>query len=359
MHSVPDGVEVVASHGPTGGTPPLLVLDALLDHLDERGIGAGPLTWARVGDGQSNITFRIRRGDAEFVLRRGPRPPLPPSTHDMVREATLQLLLAQEGVAVPRVIDVCEDPEILGVPFYLMEWLDGCVVTDREPEQLAGADARRSTSLTLVETLVTLHAAPIDGRLAKVGRPEGYLERQVRRFAELWEMTAVRELPEVARLASWLGANLPSSGPGRVVHGDYRLGNLMLEHEPGGGTLALLDWEMATLGDPLADVGYLVATYSDTRSTSTPLHLSPVTASPGYLSGAELAVEYERRSGRDLEALPWYEALALWKGAVFCEAIYKRWRQGERPDDHTFGPSLEAGVPLLLRAAGQAARRLG
>jgi aminoglycoside phosphotransferase (APT) family kinase protein len=356
--SIPDGVEVVASRPPAGVRAPLLVLDPLLAHLDERGIGTGPLSWTRVGDGQSNVTFRMRRGDVEFVLRRGPRPPLPPSTHDMVREATIQSLLAHEGVAVPRVIDVCEDAEVLGVPFYLMEWLDGCVLTDREPAQLADPAARSSTSLALVDTLVSLHAAPIDGRLAQVGRPEGYLERQVRRFADLWEVNATRELPEVGRLGSWLASNLPVSGAGAVVHGDYRLGNLMLAPEPGGGTLALLDWEMATLGDPLADLGYLVATYSDAGSPSTPLHLSTVTTSPGYLSGAELAVEYQLRTGRDLAALPWYEALALWKGAVFCEAIYKRWRQGERPDDHTFAPSLEAGVPQLLDAAAEAARRL-
>jgi len=359
MQTIPDGIDVVMSASPVEGQAPLLVLEPLLAYLDRRGIGTGPLEWTRVGDGQSNITFRMRRGDAEFVLRRGPRPPHPPSTHDMVREATIQTLLAGEGVPVPRVIDVCEDGDVLGVPFYLMEWLDGCVLTDAEPARLADPAARRGTSLALVETLVSLHAAPIDGRLAQVGRPDGYLERQVRRFAALWEVNAVRELPEVGRLASWLASNLPTSGPGAVVHGDYRLGNLMMRHQPGGGALALLDWEMATLGDPLADVGYLVATYSDARGSATPLHLSPVTAAPGYLSGAEIAAEYQRQSGRDLDALPWYEVLALWKGAVFCEAIYKRWRDGERPDDHVFGPGLEAGVPCLLEAAGQAARRLG
>jgi aminoglycoside phosphotransferase (APT) family kinase protein len=276
----------------------------------------------------------------------------------MLREARIQTLLAGAGVAVPRVIDVCEDLDVLGVPFYLMEWLDGCVVTDQEPAQLASPEARRSTSLALVDTLVSVHAADIEG-LAHVGRPDGYLERQVGRFAALWEVNATRQLPEVEALASWLASNLPVSGPGAVVHGDYRLGNLMLDPRPGRGALALLDWEMATLGDPLADVGYLVATYSDADSSATPLHLSPVTASPGYLSGAELALEYQRRTGVELDALPWYEALALWKGAIFCEAIYKRWLAGERPDDQVFAPNLEVGVPRLLEQAEQAARRLG
>src|SRR5262249_3152377 len=159
------------------------------------------------------------------------------------------------------------------------------------------------------------------------------------------------------KLATWLDGHRPESGAATVVHGDYRLGNVMFA--PGGPARvqAVLDWEMATLGDPLADVGYLLATYTDARSPRTPLELSPLTGATGFPARAELVERYEARSGRSTEALAWYEALALWKAAVFCEAIYGRYLRGERGDDDPFGRSLEQGVPYLLECAAAAAER--
>jgi len=335
-----------------------VVIGRLTNFLDSRGLGTGPLTWERVGEGQSNITYRLARGDTTLVLRRGPQPPFPSSTHDMMREARIQQLLRPHGVPVPEVLAVCPDDDVLGVPFYVMEWLDGCVITGSAPAALDTEPQRRATSLALVHALVQLHAVDVTREpLASFGKAAGYLERQVRRFAGLWEVSSVRHLPEVARLATWLTGNLPPASAVSVVHGDFRLGNLMLRRQPPAATLAILDWEMAALGDPLADLGYLTATYTDRTSLATPLHLSPVTARIGYLSSAELASEYAERTGADLRALPWYEILALWKAAVFCEAIYTRWIKGERPNDQTFAPSLEVGVPTLLAAAGAARER--
>jgi aminoglycoside phosphotransferase (APT) family kinase protein len=361
MMAEPDGVEVVrtAAEAATLAIPPLLVLDTLEAYLDEHELGSGPLTWARVGDGQSNITYKIVRGDDELVLRRGPRPPYPPSAHDMVREATTQLVLRREGVPAPEILDICEDRDVLGVPFYVMSWIDGVVITDRVPPELDSPDQRRETSRALVRALVALHAVDVStGRPANLGKPDGYLERQIRRFSSIWEDVATRHLPEVMRLASWLDDHRPASQRAAVVHGDYRLGNVMFSRTPSVAPLAILDWELATLGDPLADLGYLTATYSDAGSSRTPLHLSPVTARPGYLTSAELVHEYAKWSHLDVSGLAWYQTLALWKAAIFCEAIYGRWLKGERPGDLTFGPALKEGVPALLAAAGQASRRL-
>ncbi len=204
-----------------------------------------------------------------------------------------------------------------------------------------------------MEALVELHAVDIaSAGLADFGRPDGYLERQLRRFTALWEHNATRELPLVGELAAWLAADLPASPGACVVHGDYRLGNVMLDPEA-PRVLALLDWELATLGDPLADLGYLVASYADADSAATVLDLSPVTRTPGFPTRAELVERYAERSGRSVGALAWYETLALWKAAVFCEGLYGRSLRGESADAWTAG--LGEGVPGLLRAAADTA----
>jgi aminoglycoside phosphotransferase (APT) family kinase protein len=355
MDTVPDGVEVVATRQDAErlDAPSLLVLEPLAEFLDTRGIGRGPLAWERIGDGQSNVTYRIRRGSDSVVLRRGPRPPLPRSTHDMVREARIQQLLRPHGVPVPQVVAVCADDSVLGVPFYLMESLDGVVLTDTVPGPLDTHEQRRATSVALVEALVQLHGVDPTAAadLQSFGRPDGYLQRQVDRFGALWDVNTTRSIPEVAKIADWLAANLPVSPSAAVVHGDYRLGNLMFRPVAPARVLAVLDWEMATLGDPLADLGYLTATYAESGRPATPLQLSTVTRRPGYLTSHQLAEHYADRTGRDLRMLPWYQTLALWKAAIFCEAIYTRWLGGERPHDTRFAPALERGVPVLLAAA--------
>jgi aminoglycoside phosphotransferase (APT) family kinase protein len=361
MPTVPDGTEVVATRRDAEAlpSPPLLVIDTVADFLDMHGLGHGPLAWERIGDGQSNLTYRLRREGVDVVLRRGPRPPLPKSTHDMVREARIQQLLRPHGVPVPEVIAVCEDDSVLGVPFYLMETLNGVVITDEVPAALDTADQRTASSIALVDALVDLHNVDVTtGELAAFGRPEGYLQRQVERFTSLWEVNTTRDLPQVAELAQWLASTMPASQAQSVVHGDFRLGNLMLAPDPPARVIGILDWEMATLGDPLADLGYLTATYTDQDSPPTPLDLSPVTRLPGYLDSRRLAERYGARTDLDLTPLPWYQALALWKAAIFSEAIYTRWLKGERPHDTTFAPTLKKGVPGLLAEATAYSRRL-
>ncbi len=358
METVPDGVEVVATRERAAmmERPPLLIVDAITEHLDAVGLGRGPISWSRIGDGQSNITFKIQRGDDSFVLRRGPRPPIAKSTHNMVREARMQRLLRAEGVPVPEVFDVCTDAGVLGVPFYVMEHLHGIVITDELPRQFDAPEQRRAISLETIRSLVRLHQVDVTGGgISGLGRPEGYLRRQVARFGDLWNVNSRRNLPQVALIGSWLERNRPESQAVSVVHGDYRIGNLMFAQDSPVTVVAILDWEMATLGDPLSDLGYLTATYAEKTSTPTPMELTSITRERGFPGRDALIEAYRKEMPLDLDPLPWYQALALWKAAIFCEAIYTRWLDGERPDDVTFGPSLAEGVPQLLEAAGELA----
>ena len=335
---------------------PLLVLRPLEGYLDRLGLGGGPVSAAKLGEGHSNVTFLVEREGWRGVLRRPPRPPLPPSAHDMAREVRVQRALEEAGARVPHVVDLCEDESILGVPFYVMEFVDGDVVTSRVPPPLDTPSERRRMAEELVDTLVEIHA--VDWRAAGLdgfGKPEGYNERQVRRFAGLWEINKTRDLPRVVEVAAWLAENVPAQAEATVVHGDYRLGNVMFAPGAPARIAAVMDWELSTIGDPLADLGYLLATYSEPGAEPNVLHLTTVTQAEGFPSRAELAGLYSERSGRSVSSLAWYEALALWKSAVFCEAIYGRWLRGERGADDPFGPVLEVGVPQLADAAAEAA----
>ncbi len=361
MITEPDGVEVVRTAADAAGLdrPPLLVLDRVAAFLDKDvavfGPAAAPLAWQRIGDGQSNVTYLMERGGIRFVLRRGPRPPLPRSTHDMLREARVQQGLARVGVPVPRILAVCEDDAVLGVPFYLMEYLDGEIILGSAPPALDTVAARRATSEALVDTLVSLHGVDLEpAGLANFGKAEGYLERQLATFRALAGQVSERELPLVAELGTWLEAHRPKTQRHTLVHGDYRLGNVMFRRDA-PQVAAVLDWEMSALGDPLADLGYLTATYCDAASPRTIIEISTATLDEGYLDREGLAERYAAGTGLDLTPLPWYQSLALWKAAVFLEAIYTRWRRGERPGD-AFAPSLEHEVPRMLEAAREAVK---
>jgi aminoglycoside phosphotransferase (APT) family kinase protein len=337
--------------------PPLVVEEKIEAFLDARGLGRGPVSATRIGDGGgSNFTFLLQRGGERFVLRRPPRPPLPPSAHDMVREARLQDAIRAAGFArLPEIVAVCEDEDVLGVPFYVMRFLDGHVITDELPPGLESPEARHALGLDLVDALVEIHAADVTRtELAAFARPGSYLERQVRRFTQLWDINRTREIYEVEEVARLLAERLPEPLPETVVHGDYRIGNTMVSPADPARIVAVLDWEMGAIGDPRADVGYLLATYSEPNGRVSALGSSPVTAEPGFPMRAELVARYVERTGRDVEPLGWFEALALWKAAVFCEAIYGRYIRGELGAEDTRAAIFEQGVPLLARTALEA-----
>ena len=319
------------------------MLEPLLGFLDERGLGEGEPDIAPLGEGHSNVTYAVRRGGLELVVRRPPRGPLPPSAHDVLREA--RVLRALEGrVPVPRVLAVCDDPSVIGAPFYVMERLAGEVVSGSLPPALDSEGERRRMGEALVDALVQLHdvqwrAAGLDG----FGRPEGYLARQVKRFGGLWERNRTRELPAVERAGRWLAEHLPRSPPATIVHGDFRLGNVMYAAAAPARVVAILDWEMATIGDPLADLGYLCTFWvarGDPHAGIFEQHA--VTRARGFPSREELVARYEEHSGRPATDLRWYEAMALWKIIVFMEGNYRRALAGSVDDPYltSFGESI-------------------
>jgi aminoglycoside phosphotransferase (APT) family kinase protein len=335
--------DIVRTPEEAGAREPLLVLDPLLRYLDAHGGGEGEPEIEPIGDGHSNVTYALRRGSAELVVRRPPRGPLEPSTHDVLREA--RVLRALEGRApVPRVLLECDDLSVIGAPFYVMERIAGEVIADAVPPALDTEPERRRMGEQLVDALVTLHG--VDWRAAGLegfGRPEGYLERQIRRFGGLWERHRTRDLPAVERVERWLGEHVPESPPATIVHGDYRLGNVMYAPAAPARLVAIFDWEMSTIGDPLADLGYLCTFWIDRDDPPAGIfEQHALTREPGWPTRAELVARYEERSGRSMSDIRWYQAMALWKIIVFMEGNYRRALAGSVDDPYltSFGEAI-------------------
>jgi aminoglycoside phosphotransferase (APT) family kinase protein len=351
----PDDIVQTHTEGAANEREPLVVLEPLVAFLDDRGLGAGDLDVEPLGEGHSNVTFAVRRGGLDAVLRRPPRGPLPPSAHDVLREARVLAALAGRA-RVPKVLAVGDDPAVIGAPFYVMERMEGDVVTTTVPPALDTPEQRRRMGEELVDALVEVHdvewrAAGLEG----FGKPTGYLERQLRRFLGLWEHNRTREIPAVESVGDWLKANLPESGPATVVHGDYRLGNTMMAPDPPARLVAIFDWEMATIGDPLADVGYLCTLWVDRRDPrGNMFELSSVTREEGFPLREELVARYEEGSGRSMTDIRWYRTLALWKSIVFMEGNYKRAMAGSTDDPYLKG--FGDGVIELARRAEALAR---
>ena len=325
---------------------PLVVTGPLERFLDEHGIGSGDVEFDPIGEGHSNVTFAVRRGDTEFVLRRPPRGPLPPSAHDVLREARV-LAAVEQGARVPKVLAVCDDEAVIGAPFYLMEKMTGHVITTDIPAEIDGVEERRLLADELIDALVEIHAVDWQAcGLEGFGKPSGYLERQLRRFNGLWEHNKTRDIPQVETVGKWLADNLPNPSPptpATVVHGDFRLGNVMYELELPPRLNAIFDWEMATIGDPLADLGYLCMTWSEASDPQGGLsRLSAVTRQEGFPTRAEMVERYSERSGRSVGDLRWYLTLATWKSVVFMEGNYKRAVAGSTDDPFlkTFGDGV-------------------
>jgi aminoglycoside phosphotransferase (APT) family kinase protein len=333
--------------------PPLIVREPLAAFMDERGLGSGALEVERIGEGHSNVTYLVRRGSDRFVLRRPPRPPLPPSAHDVLREARLLLALENTNARTPRVLATCDDESLLGgVPFYVMEEIHGSVITSEVPAGLDEPAERARIGDELVDALAEIHE--VDWREAGLegfGKPSGYLERQLRRFNGLWEHNKTRDLDAVTEVGAWLADNLPESGEATIVHGDYRLGNVMVSDEPPARVESVFDWELATIGDPLADIGYLTVTWAQAGDPDELAFgsLSAATRKEGFPTRDQLVARYEEVSGRSVAALNWYQALALWKAAVFMEGNYKRFLSGSTDDEYL--GQFDEGVPALAEKA--------
>jgi aminoglycoside phosphotransferase (APT) family kinase protein len=309
----------------------------------------GPLSFELISGGRSNLTYRVRCSERSFALRRPPLGHVIATAHDMAREFRVLSALADTDVPVPRPLALCEDASVNGAPFYVMEFCDGVVLQDHVPDgYLASAEDGRRVSRALVDTLVALHA--IDWRavgLEGFGRPEGYLERQVRRWAKQWESNRTAPLPEIEALLARLAAALPVSPAPTIVHGDYRLGNIALAKDDPGRIVAIFDWEMSTLGDPLSDLGYTLI-YWVQAGEGSEVEATAVTARPGFYTRDEIVAAYAKASGRDVSAIDFYQVLALTKLAVISEGIYKRF---------TLGKTVGEGFEGLRRATGALAQR--
>ena len=334
--------------------PPLLVREPLREFLDHHGLGEGDVEAEPIGEGHSNVTYLITRGEERFVLRRPPRPPVPPSANDVLRESRILRGLQGTDVPTPDVLAVCDDEAVIGAPFYVMPFLEGHVVATEIPADLDNPEERRRMAFELVDTLARIHA--VDWKQAgldTLAKHTGYLERQVNRFLGLWEYSKTRELPVVQEVGEWLQEHLPDTPETTIVHGDYRLGNTMFATEAPAKLIAVFDWEMATLGDPLADLGYMTATWSRPEGGfGTTFDVSTVTHAEGFPEREELVERYAQASGRSLADLKWYQALAIWKATVFMEGNYKRAMLGNSDDPYlkAFGDA----IPQL----GDAAKRI-
>ena len=320
----------------------------------ERVPGASPpVEFALISGGRSNLTYRVRAGARDFALRRPPLGHVIATAHDMRREYRVLAALADTDVPVARPLALCEDPSVNEVPFYVMEFRDGVVLQDHVPEGfLRGPEDGRRISQALVDTLAALHA--VDPRavgLADFGRPGGYLARQVERWSKQWQANRTAPLPEIEELLARLARALPTSPHATIVHGDYRLGNMALDRRDPARVVAVFDWEMATLGDPLADLGYTLIYWTEAgeQGAAGGVEATAVTAQPGFFTRGELTEAYAKASGRDVDAIDFYQVLALTKLAVISEGIYKRFQLGK-----TVGPGFEgmrrATEPLARRA---------
>ncbi|ANJ06688.1 phosphotransferase family protein [Streptomyces parvulus] len=309
--------------------PPGLDLDRLRVLLDRErpGLVTGALSGRLIEGGRSNLTYAVTDGTARWVVRRPPLGHVLATAHDMRREHRVISALHPTNVPVPRPLLLCEDEEVLGAPFYVMEFVEGTPY--RTAEQLAplGPERTRAAVLNLVDTLVELHAVdPAAAGLGDFGRPEGFLDRQLRRWAKQLDASRNRDLPGIDELHATLGRELPRSPAPTVVHGDYRLDNVLIGGED--DTInAILDWEMSTLGDPLTDLGLLVMYSSPLGMPDSPV--STTAQAPGHPAPAELIERYAARSGRDVSAVAWYTAFAWFKLAVILEGIHYRYTLGQ------------------------------
>ena len=305
-------------------------LEALEAWLERAGIASAPVVVQRIGDGHSNLTYAVSAGGRSVVLRRPPPRPFPPGAYDVLREARILQALAGSDVPVPTVLGVAGEGEAMDVPFYIMEHLEGEVCTSTLPAGLDDAEQRRRVGEALVDALGALHAVDWRARgLEDLGRPDGFLKRQLTRLPRIIA-DADGSLPaEFAELRDELAGSMPESGPPALLHGDLRLGNVILTRQAPARIVGVLDWELAAIGDPLADLAYTLATYAAPGEPSHALtELSTATLADGFPNREELAARYARASGRDVSELPWYEALQLFKLGVLFE--YSR-RRGEDP----------------------------
>jgi aminoglycoside phosphotransferase (APT) family kinase protein len=316
-----------------------------------------PLSFERISGGRSNMTFGVRDSAGHaWALRRPPLGKRLGSAHDMGREHRVIAALQETPVPVPPVIGLCEDEAVNNAPFYVMGFVEGPILRSAEEASIFEEGERRAIGDRVVDTLVAIHEVdPDEVGLGELGRKEAYVERQLRRWQGQWEKSKTRELAVVDDVHDRLSSRIPEQGPATIVHGDYRLDNMILS--PSGEVAAVVDWELCTLGDPLADVGMLLVYWSQAGDEFMPL-FAPATIAPGFPKRDDVRERYAERSGRDLSQIDFFVALGFWKLAIILEGVYARYASGQYGKTDEGFQEFAKVVERLGEAAGEAANRL-
>ena len=328
--------------------------------LAERADVSGDLAFSTIQGGRSNLTYTVRDdAGARWVLRRPPLHSVLSSAHDVAREHRLMLALQSSDVPVPPLVGLEAGTEVIGAPFYVMEFVDGHVVRDRAAGvEILDPDMAATASRSLVDTLVALHAIdPDDVGLGDLAKKEDYVARQLHRWHGQYEKGRIRDLPLLEELHDRLAADIPPQGPAAIVHGDYRIDNVIVDDD--GEVVAVLDWELCTLGERRADLGLLGVYWQDPDDETIPVLDAP-TVLDGFLRRDEVMTRYAERTGTDLAELGYFRAFALWKLAIVLEGVFARFSGGAYGDDIDDSHRAFADLVVrLLERSDEAARTVG
>ena len=316
-----------------------------------------PLEFTLVAGGRSNLTFKVTdAAGTDYVLRRPPLGHVLATAHDMSREHRIISALGPTAVPVPPALAFCDDDAVNGAPFYVMAFVDGHIIRDAGSAQVLTPEQRRTAGESLVDVLAEIHAVDVDAvGLGDLGRREGYIERQLNRWYKQFGQSKTREIPAVDEVFHDLSSRIPEQGAPAIVHGDYRLDNCMIGHD--GTVAAVLDWELCTLGDPLADVGLLMVYWNDPEDEHAAL-LAAATTSEGFPRRQDLLERYARKTGRDLAGIDFYVAFGYWKLACILDGVYARYKHGAMGNDGADFEAFATQVDRLAETAQQAAARI-
>jgi len=318
-----------------------------------------PFTFDLIAGGRSNLTFRVTGADGNrFVLRRPPLGHVLATAHDMAREHRIIAAVGTTGVPVPPALGLCTDEAVNGAPFYVMGFVEGVVLDSPDRASLLSAESKVSASEHLFDVLADLHAVDVDAvGLGDLAKRDGYVERQVKRWSTQWEHSKTRELPAIDEVARRLRERMPVQQGVSIAHGDYRFGNCLTD-VTAGRIAAVLDWELCTLGDPLADVGYVGVYWNDGDAALA--RANDPTPAGGFPTYASLLQRYALRTGRDLSDIDYYVAFGCWRLAVISEGVYARYLHGAMGEQEGVDLlSFKVGTEALAERALEAMRRLG
>ncbi|HEX5848404.1 MAG TPA: phosphotransferase family protein [Rubrobacter sp.] len=322
----------------------------LREHIED--LPEGALEVSQFPSGASNLTYLLKIDGWEGVLRRPPLGPVPPKAHDMGRESGILSRLGAVYPLAPKPYFYCADESVIGVPFYVMERRTGVVLDETFPDGVRpDGELCRGISRTVVDTLVRLHAVDVqEAGLGDLGRPEGFLQRQTEAWISRYDKARTEDIGEVGPLTDWLSRGVPQSPPPTVIHNDYKLNNLVLDPEDLTRVRAVLDWEMATIGDPLFDLAVSLTYWIEPDDPDELKAVMPtVTATPGFMTRRDLVDRYEKGSGRDLSDMHWYLVFGYFKLAAILQQIFARWKNGQTEDER-FADFGERVRTLILHA---------